>query len=213
MNEFQFRTKLDQTILLGVKARDASALLDGIRTVPNSSIYYHTHHFLQQHHYLSPEPPNDFAYWITEVLNDDVLGEKLSSIDIVQFHSISELRNRLEEILASHLKGIEDLSTCPRGEEFHFMASRTFALQTAYVAHDLSEFSTILQRISINSIYFHIFDATLRLEQNENDFSLWFKSLGKPELAEEVLRLDPYTHTLEGLRKTILGMVKKYGTN
>jgi len=213
MSEFQFYTKLDQTILLGLKAKNAAGLLEGIKTVPKSSIYYHTHRFLHQHHYLSPEPPNDFAYWISEVLNDAVLGEKISSIDVVQFHSITDLRARLEEIIASHLESTEKLVESPQGEEFHFMASKTFALRTPYIAHNISEFRDMLQQVSVNSLYYHIFDAKLRLERGENDFSRWFRDLGKSGLADAVLQLDPYTHTLEGLRKRILVMVKKYDTN
>ncbi|MEW6324249.1 MAG: DUF5752 family protein [Nitrospirota bacterium] len=210
MSPFHFRTQLDQTILLGVKARNVAELLEGIRAVPNASIYHHTHRFLQQHHYLSPEPPNDFAHWVGEVLNDAVLGEKLSSIDIVQFHTIVSLRNRLEELIAAHLQTVDGMADCPPGEEFHFMASQTFVFSTPHIAHNLSEFGDILKRISINSLYYHIFAARLRLEQDENDFSLWFKDLGKLELADAVRRLDPYTYTLEGLRKKISGLVSKH---
>src|SRR5213593_1929392 len=103
--EFHFKTKFDQTILLGLKAGNARQLLEGIKTVRGSSIYFHTHKFLQQHHYLSPEPPNDFAYWVTNVLNEQALGELLSSVDIIQFNRISELRQRVTEILEEFIKG------------------------------------------------------------------------------------------------------------
>ncbi len=92
--EFRFNTKVDQTILLGKKARNIEELYPGIRSTPDASIYFHTHKFLQQHHYLSPEPPNDFAYWVTNILNEAALGERLSSIDIIQFDKISSLRKR-----------------------------------------------------------------------------------------------------------------------
>ena len=210
MTEFQFYTKLDQTIMLGTKARDVAELLEGIRTVPKSSIYHHTHRFLQQHHYLSPEPPNDFAYWITEVLNDALLGELLSSIDIVQFHSIADLRKCLTDVVSSYLGKSGNRNRCAPGEEFYFMASRTFALRTEHVARSLSEFADVLQRVSISSLYYHMFDAKLRLEQNENDFSKWFKELGNQKLSDEVKLLDPYTHTLEGLRRRLLVMVRQY---
>src|SRR5512140_3740547 len=88
MSDFRFCTKLDQTLLLGRRANTLQALLDGIMSVPKSSIYYHTHRFLQAHHYLTPEPSNDFAYWVAEVMGDVILGEQLSSIDIVRFTSI-----------------------------------------------------------------------------------------------------------------------------
>lgn len=210
VSPFHFYTKLDQTLLLGSRARNIAEMLDGVRTVPGSSIYYHTHRFLQQHHYLSPEPPNDFAYWVTEVLNNAMLGERLSSIDTVQFSSIADLRERLVEIIASYMKSEDEGGRCPPGEEFHFMASQTFALQTPYVAHSLGEFSDILQRVSVSSLYYHMFDARLRLEQGQNDFSRWFEELGRPELAQEVRQLDPYTYTLEGLRKRLLVLVRKY---
>jgi hypothetical protein len=93
------------------------------------------------------------------------------------------------------------------------MASRTFALPTPHVAESLASFRDILGRVSVNTVYYHVFDAKLRLEHGENDFSKWFAGMGKMALAEEVRRLDPYTHTLEGLRKRIMVLVKKHDTH
>jgi hypothetical protein len=85
MPEFEFKTEKHLTKLFGLEARRLSHLYNGIKTVGTSSIYYHTHRFLKQYQFLSPEPPNDFAYWIKNALNLDELSEKLSSIDIVGF--------------------------------------------------------------------------------------------------------------------------------
>jgi len=209
MNQFSFHTKLDQTLLLGRRAKNILELLRGIETVPDSSIYYHTHRFLQQHHYLSPEPPNDFAYWVHEVLNEQELGEALSSIDIVQFHSLRDLRTRFLEILRNHHKSSNIETRVPRGQEFHFMGCRTFVLRTPYVAENLGQFKEMLKLVSINSIYHHVFDSKLRLQKKGNDFSIWFRDLGNENLAEEVERLDPYTYTLEGLRNRIVQLVEQ----
>jgi len=213
MHEFLFNTKVDQTILLGRKARILSELLTHIQTVPESSIYFHTHKYLRQHHFLSPEPPNDFAYWITEVLNEPVLGERISSVDIVQFRTLEELRKTFVDILQSHIEGSERFPSAPLGQEFHFMASRTYVLRTPYIAHSLEEFKEILKCVSINSLYYHIFEAKLRLENKENDFSKWFRDLGIIQLADQVERLDPYTYTLEGLRNKIIRLVEDNGTH
>jgi hypothetical protein len=210
MNEFHFRTKLDQTLLLGIKARNVQGLLEGMRLVPDSSIYYHTHRFLQQHHYLSPEPPNDFAYWVSNVMGDDVLGEQLSSVDLIQFHTISELRTKFTGILENHIETLERVTLSPPGEEFRFMASRLFVISTGLVAHTLTEFLELLGHVSISSIYYHVFDAKLRLERDQNDFSAWFSTLGLEGLAEEMRSLDPYTYTLEGLRKRIMVLGREY---
>jgi len=211
MNGFHFNTKSDQTILLGRKARNLSELLSGLQTVPNSSIYYHTHKYLHQHQYLSPEPPNDFAYWITQALNEQTLGEQISSVDIVQFRTIEELRTTFVRLFQTHLAGTERLPSAPLGQEFHFMTSRIFVLKTPYVARSLEEFREMLQRVSINTLYYHVFDAKLKLEKGDNDFSRWFRDLGNLELAEQVSRLDPYTYTLEGLRNKLIHLVEKYG--
>jgi hypothetical protein len=210
MSTFQFMTKSDLTLLLGRKAKNAAQLSAGVREVPAMSVYYHTHRFLQQHHYLSPEPPNDFAYWVTNVLNDDVLGERLASIDIMQFVSIEEIRQRVLSILEEYLQTAERKIDCPRGEEFHFMSCQTFAFPTPYVATSLSEFRDMLAKISINSIYYHMFDAHMRPELGNNDFSIWIRDCGYPVLATSIQALDPYSHTLEGLRKAVTRLVEDY---
>src|ERR1700741_3453710 len=131
-SQFCFKTKFDMTILLGKKAKNVSELLEHMRTVPASSIYYHTHRFLQQHHYLSPEPPNDFAYWVSKVLSEDALGERLSSIDIIQFNKIEDVRDTIVDIISTYLNSTPRRVDVPEGEEFYFMASKIFVLPTQY---------------------------------------------------------------------------------
>ncbi len=210
MGSFNFYTKLDQTLLLSLRARTIDELLSGIRSVGDASIYLHTHRFLNQHHFLSPEPPNDFAYWVTNVLGDDVLGEKLWSIDTARFDDIGGLRAKLIAILETNLESQLRANECQAGEEFHFMACRTFVLPTAYVAHNLNEFAQALAKVSIGSVYFHMFDAKLRLKSGENDFSRWFRDQGKSVLADNTKRLDPYSYTLDGLRQRIVALVRQH---
>lgn len=213
MDAFHFFTKLDQNLLLGLRANNLEDLLTGIKSVPEASIYFHTHHFLHQHHFLSPEPANDFAYWVTHVWGDAALGERLWSVDTVRFDTLSGLREQLVAILEDHLSSKEPRGECQMGEEFHFMACRTFVLPTAFVASDLTEFSQVLTKISINSLYFHMFDAKLRLKSGENDFSRWFRELGWIALAEETKRLDPYSYTLDGLRQRIAALARQYDSH
>lgn len=209
LTPFEFKSRLILTELLGRKASTLPELTDGIRTVPLSSIYHHTHRFLQQHHFLSPEPPNDFAYWVTNMLNEEVAGEMLASIDIMQFVRLSDLRRRFLELLEGYLKSAKHKvgGRCPEGEEFHFMSSRIFVVPTGSVANNVPEFKEILRTISIHAIYFHMFEAKLRLEKGDNDFSIWLRSIGKAKEAEQISHLDPYTFTLEGLRERLLKIV------
>ncbi|MCK9430882.1 MAG: DUF5752 family protein [Candidatus Omnitrophica bacterium] len=209
---FKFCTRLHLSELTGLRATTLSQLLDLIKEVPGSCIYHHTHRFLQQHQYLSPEPPNDFSYWVMEVLGEDELGEKLVSIDTMQYSAIRGLREKISLTIEDYLRDspFAKLKFARPGEEFHFIKSISFILPTNYIVYDLKEFIEVLKKITLDSIYFHIFEARLRLEKPTNDFSYWIEnSLGDKELAGEISGFDPYTRTLEDLRNTIIQIVAR----
>src|SRR5207253_3202901 len=127
-----------------------------------------------------------------------------------QFQKIADLRQNIIEVIEDYLSTSTRKVESPPGEEFNFMSCKTFVVPTPYIAHSLTDFKNLLKLVSIHSIYYHIFDAHLRLPQGENDFSIFFKQLGYHPLAEEILRLDPYTQTLEGLKHNVLQIVEKY---
>jgi len=205
---FRFCSRLSLTVLTGIKARDLRELLEHLRTVPEPVIYQHTHRFLQEHQHLVPEPANDFAYWVTEMLNDEEFGERLASIDTVSFSSLEDLRQTLIAAIEDHLKAGGDTRPAPPGKEFHFTRAIKFSLLTRHQAGDLMEFAECLKKVSISSLYLHIFEARLRPPLGINDFSHWFRTqLGETGLSEKVADLDPYTYTLEGLRSKILGFI------
>lgn len=206
---FRFYTRQNIIYLLGKNAKNLGDLLSGIKAVPTMSIYYHTHHYLEMHEYLSPEPPNDFAYWITNILLEKSLGEEAASIDLRQFSTIEEIRLRLIEVIESYLEANDEmiLRDAPQGQEFHFMSARTFVFPTKYTAEDLKQFQKHLQNVSLQSIYYHVFEA--RLGKKIPDFATWLSSpLNENELAREFRRLDPYTQTLENLRQTLIKLVE-----
>ncbi len=210
---FNFYTRLNLSELTGSSAKNLDELLGCIKQVPDSSIYHHTHRFLQQHQYLSPEPPNDFAYWITNTIGEKELGEDVASIDTIQFNSISDLRNAFITAIEDYLKENPSAKTkfTRKSNAFYFIKSLSFIISTGHTANDLPEFCRILENISIDSIYFHIFEARLRIGKKTNDFSYWIEtSLGNKRLAESISKLDPYTYTLEDLRKTIIEKVSRY---
>ncbi|MDD5505865.1 MAG: DUF5752 family protein [Candidatus Omnitrophica bacterium] len=209
---FKFCTRLHLSELTGLRATTLSQLLVLIKEVPGSCIYHHTHRFLQQHQYLSPEPPNDFAYWVTDILGEDELGEKLVSIDTMRYSTIRDLREKIALTIEDYLRDspFAKLKFARSGEEFHFIKSVSFILPTDYIVYDLKEFTGVLRKITLDSIYFHIFEARLRLEKPTNDFSFWIEnSLGNKELADKISAFDPYTCTLEDLRNKIIQIVER----
>ena len=209
---FRFYTRLHLKVLTGLKASNILELLKLIKKVPGSSIYYHTHRFLQQHMYLSPEPPNDFAHWITNALSEEILGEKIASIDTIQYPTIRSLRNEIAKVIEDYIRQNPSIKLrfASPDKVFHFIKSTSFILPTPYVAKDLNDFVEILKNITPDSVYFHLFEARLRLEQETNDFSYWIEtSLLEGELAKKIKSLDPYTYTMEDLRKKVIEIVEK----
>jgi len=209
---FIFAARLHLTELTGLRAANLMQLLKLIKEVPGACIYHHTHRILQQHLYLSPEPPNDFSYWVTEVLGEEELGEMLSSIDTVRFSNIRSLREEIVQTITGYIKKnpIAKLKFARENEEFHFMKSVSFVIPTKYAVYTLKEFVEVLKKINIDSLYFHMFEARMRLEKETNDFSFWLgTSLGETNLAKTIAELDPYTFTLEDLRKKIISIIEK----
>jgi small-conductance mechanosensitive channel len=192
---FQFSTRLHLKELTGLSASNLSQLASSLKEIPDAVVYYHTHSFIEEYQFLTPEPTNDFALWVQDALGYDILAERLASIDTFEFPTVGALRQMIE---------------APPGNEFHFIKSISIVLPTPYAAHDLQEFVSILRRISIGSLYFHIFEARLRLQRVTNDFSLWLEEcLGEKELAERITRLDPYNYPMENLREIIIQLCEK----
>ena len=209
---FRFFTSLVLQESTGLRASTLPVLAKLLREVPESCIYYHTHHFLLQHHYLSPEPTNDFAYWVTEILGEDLLGELLASIDIMEHASLQSLREALAGTIERYLEAnaAAKLRFVSEGQEFFFIKSVHVIMPTPYLASTLADFARLLEHISIRALYFHIFDARLRLGHSTNDFTVWFtEQLGMKALGENVSHLDPYAHTLETLRGILLSLIRE----
>lgn len=207
---FHFSSRLLLTELTGLKARNIKELSNILKSVPDPVIYFHTHHFLEQHFYLTPEPANDFAIWANESLGDQVLSERLASVDVMAYSSLSAIRDRIVSIIDEYITQRDLNRQASEGDEFHFMKSVSVIFSTPYLAHDLREFIESLRKLSLGSLYFHMYESRLRLGRGQNDFSTWLiNSMDEPELAAEIARIDPYTYTLEGLRLTLIRSIEK----
>ncbi|MEJ2738367.1 MAG: DUF5752 family protein [Dehalococcoidia bacterium] len=207
---FRFYSRLNLKEVNGLEARNLKDLLANLKKVPGSVIYYHTHTFLEEHNYLIPEPANDFALWVGDVLGNEVLSEKLSFIDTFAFPTIASLRSRIVGVIEDYLSKNEDGRNAPEGREFHFVKSISFVLPTPYVVRDLREFVEVLKKVSLDSIHFHMFESRLRLKKGVNDFSIWMEDcLDDKDLADRLATLDPYNYSLEGLRSTIVQLIEK----
>lgn len=211
MTPFRFFTSFTLQEATGLRAATIPQLAALLKKVPEGCLYYHTHYFLLTHHYLTPEPTNDFAYWISEVLKEEPLGEQLASLDIMAHATLEGLRETLVNTIEAYLARTPTarMKFASEGEEFFFVKSLHVIMPTRYQASTLAECVDALSQISIHSLYFHIFEARLRIGHPTNDFTLWFEQWGLKELAERVATLDPYGQTLEALRSVLTSLVRQ----
>jgi len=207
---FKFCTRLTLTEVTGRKAWNIVELLEGIKAADDTTIYHHTHRFIKQYHHLVPEGANDFAYWVTNTVQADRLGEQLNSIDIVQFNSLADIRAAFVKMLERHIsENPEHMRTVAPGREFHFMRAVRFSLPTECAARDYAGFIKCLRSVSVSSLYLHVFEARLRPPYGVDDFSHWFRTNFNDEIiGKGISRLDPYSYTLESLRQRIILIIE-----
>lgn len=191
------------------KAMNLQELASAIRTCPDASIFQHTFQTLEEHHFISEGFSNDFSHWAFAACNEVQLAERLAAIDIREFTSITTLRERLVHIIDSYVQKNPRAATRTAMEPFYFMAADLVVVPTPYVARNLDEFADGLRKVTVHSIYYHFIDARLRLKLNTNDFSVWLEQeLDLNAAADRLNRIDIYTSTLEGVRRSILRVVE-----
>ena len=208
---FRFYSIKNVTTHTGNSAASLKELISNLNQVEDNSIFHHFHRTFLQHHFLASEFSNDFAVWAKDALQMDALAEKLANVDSMSFNSIAELRDATIKILEHGINldptGDKKVGS---GKAFHFLSSPSFVFPADISAKNLDEFIKAMQKVSINSLFFHFFVARLRLKRKTNDFSYWIEhSLGKPELARKIERLNPHMYSLDELRKRIIAYCKE----
>ena len=206
---FRFFTERHLIVLTGLKARNLPELLRNLETVPDACVFHHTHSHYLSHHFEKPIVYNEFAAWVSHALQEKKLAELLAAVDLFSFTSIRGLREELVRTICRFLQESGGrLRESPPGDEFHFAKSKSFILPTRHWAGNVSEFRQILPHITSMALYFHFFEARLRLERPTNDFSAWLGSIGETELAERIDRLNPYDYTLDELKQKIIELAE-----
>ena len=208
---FKFYTRLTLPQLTGIYALNLKELLDGIKKADDSIIYYHTHHYLIQHHYIVPDAPNDFAHWVIHALGEKLLGEEISSIDMFTYNTMGDYKQELIRRLKAFISKDSKTRRVEMNERFNFMKAVTFVMSSGKEAYTLGEFRDILKNITIFSVYYHFFESHFRLSSGLDDFSIWIKDeLRLPDLAGKIANIDPYSVTMDKLKEQIINYTEKY---
>ena len=198
----ELRQALDKTAL------DERELMDRLEEVPSGSIFYHTHGYFLRHRPVGMAYGNDFARWVATDVRDQALAERLALVDPFEWKHLEDLREELITIIHDHLAGLSSVPRVEFGEAFYFQQSHIVEVPLGPTARTLGEFRAGLAAVEASAIYFHMVEARARLGRPSGDFAEWLRpSLGMPELADRIGRIDTYMTSLERVRARVLSLV------
>lgn len=192
----------------GKKARNLRELSDLIGSVSDESVFHHTYQYFLKERIL--EYTNDFAHWVGESLEERSLAEQLSNVDPYERGTIEELRQELQSVIINYLNRSPEPRNARKGEEFYFNETVVFVFPVGLWVKNLAEFLIAIKVMETGSIYYHFYEARVRVKERVDDFSKWVgEALGKEELAKHIRSIDPFMHDVEGIRNYIAETVEK----
>ncbi|PYM17545.1 MAG: hypothetical protein DMD81_08590 [Candidatus Rokuibacteriota bacterium] len=205
---FQFVGCVELRQTLDRRALDERELMERLEEVPADSIFYHTHGYFLRHRPFTTAYGNDFATWVTVHVRDQALAERLAVVNPFDFATLDELREELVSTVDDHLTSRSSVPRVEFGDAFFFQQSHIVEVQLGPPVTTLAEFRAALSDVDQSAIYVHMVEARARLGRVAGDFAEWIRtSLGAPELAEQIQRLDTYMTSLERVRARILSLV------
>lgn len=205
---FKFHECVALTRLTGRKASDILELLEIIKNVSPDSIFHHMHQYFLKPHVIPPEFPNDFAVWVSEALGERGLAEGLANLNPYGFSNIEDVRAGLVRIITEYLNNFPAPRPVLPGEEFFFNEGVTFIIPTGLEALHRHDMVRLLKEVDSSSIYFHFYEARMRLGKQGDDFSQFLEQcLDCHGLANRIKALDPYMYTTEVLRNKLIDIM------
>lgn len=211
---FRFSTSSILVILTGEKAHHLKGFVEKLKKMDSNVVFYHVHNAYREYHFAPGKYTNDFAYWIGETLGESTLAEKIANIEVGDYTSLDDLKETIIKMVNEFLITAVEIRKSPPGKEFYFCRNISFIMPTSYEVFYLDQFCNALRRVGMRSLYYHFFEARLRLGHKSNDFSEWMrKELDEDELAKRIEKLNPYLYTLDELRDKIIDIIQKKTMN
>lgn len=168
----------------------------------------HTHSVFLRHRRITGAYPNDFANWVATQVCDQVLAECLALVDPFQFASLEELRDEFVSVIDHHIAEVHPVPRIVFGDALFLVQSHLIQVRTGLQAATLGEFRRCLADVEQSAIYFHALHARVMGGVPGGDFARWIGGeLGRPALAAEIERINPYLGGLEQIRLETLRLI------
>jgi len=205
---FEFKQCISLIESTGKKAKTLRELRDLIAIISVESINHHTYQYYLRRRIL--EYNNDFAHWAGESLEERTLSEYFSNIDPFLFKDVNDLRRALLKVIDNYLEQFPEPREAMVGDEFYFNEAIILLFPAGLRANNLAEFLIAIKYVDPPSLYYHFYEARVRLGSGIDDFSKWVEdALERKELAAKIRNIDPLMHTLEGIREHLSEIVEE----
>lgn len=205
---FEFKQTVSILKSAGKRANSIHSLRDLISRVSDESIFHHMSQYFLKEHILGYT--NDFAQWAGESLEERALAERLSNVDPYAFKTIAHTRKEVMRVIDDYLSEFPEPRCVLSGDEFYFNETITLIFPVGIKVKNLADFLMALRQIDPGSIYFHFYEARIRLGKGIDDFSRWFKnSLNRKTLVKRIKTIDPFMHNIDGIREHIIEMIEE----
>ena len=208
LGPFEFKECISLVKSTGKKAKTLRELRELVALVGEESIYYHTYQYYLRRQIL--EYNNDFAHWAGESLEERALSEYFSNVDPFSFKDMDDLRKALLKVIDDYLERFPEPREVMPGNEFYFNEAIILVFPAGLRALNLAEFFIAVKYIDAPSVYYHFYEARVRLRGGSDDFSKWVEDgLDRKDLAAKIRNIDPLMHTLDGVREHLAEMVEE----
>jgi len=208
LGPFEFKECISLVKSTGKKAKTLRELRDLIALIGEESIHYHTYQYYLKRQIL--EYNNDFAHWAGQSLEERALSEYLSNVDHFSFKDMDDLRKALLKVIDDYLERFPGPREVMPGNEFYFNEAIILVFPAGLKASNLAEFFIAVKYIDAPSVYYHFYEARMRLRSGIDDFSKWVDDeLGRKDLAAKIRSIDPLMHTLDEIREHVAEMVEE----
>jgi len=193
------------TLSTGQRAINLRELCERIAHCSLESIDYHFFATKLRPAFDDPEYPNDFAAWVSHVLNDRSLAERLGMINPFEYQDSEGLRQETLNVVEDHLSSTQHIPWTTIEHEFIFLRSQMALFETGVKISLPEDFAALAPHLSTGSVYYHFIEARRRGADSRDDFSTWLDNFGEEyrRLKEALSRIDYYFCSLSELRDRI----------
>jgi len=183
--------------------------MDTVRTVPEAVLEHHMMRCVLEDHFELNEFPNDLARWCWYGLGDHVLGEAIGLVDPYRCPTVESLRSTLVNLIEERLWGLDRVPWCRPGLELYLVESRLVTYDTGERFPTPAALTEGMERMPLNSLYYHVHGARRRTEGRTDDFSQWLEDFGVDAgVVARIRAVDFYFLNLRQLRQEFLQILR-----